>query len=217
MDEADANVLKVLRKSTMSSLSDAVYSEIEKAVDKDGIRNLKGTARDAVAFAVRKYNMNHDSSNGQFASSGAGGGSSTGANGDKNALASVANTADGIAKTYVENVKANQGKRATGEMLDMGQAYEDGLGHIEDIKSHIGSGNYEGARDSLNYAAKALDQSPVFAGHSKDLRAMADYFGTKAGGAQDFSNEKMIANAATMYGTGSKQHLKAVQRFTGKK
>lgn len=189
MDEADANALKVLRKSTLSSLPDALFSEIEKAVDKDGIRNLSGTARETVISAVRKYNMNHDSSNGQFASSGAGGGSSTGtsggggnsSNGDKNALASVANTADGIAKTYVENVKANQGKRATGEMLDMGQAYEDGLGHIEDIKSHIGNGNYEGARNSLNYAAKALDQSPVFAGHASDLRGMADYYGAKIG------------------------------------
>lgn len=73
MKQSDSTVLGILRKSTLKSLSDDVFLEVEKAVERDGILNLVGSARDAVHSAVKKYNMNHDGK-GQF-SSGSGGAS----------------------------------------------------------------------------------------------------------------------------------------------
>jgi hypothetical protein len=75
MKESESQALSILRNSTLNSLSKAEFEELEKAVEKDGILNLVGTARDTVRSAVLKYNMNHDGK-GQFAS-GSGGGSSS--------------------------------------------------------------------------------------------------------------------------------------------
>lgn len=61
MKPSDKKVLEELRKTTLAYLSKDEYAEIEKAVSRDGILKVTGTAKAVIADAVRKkgYDFNY--------------------------------------------------------------------------------------------------------------------------------------------------------------
>jgi hypothetical protein len=75
MKPSEKAILDVLRKSTLSYLSPKEFTEIEKAVERDGILNLSGTAETLVKEAVRKHGEHDQASHGSWAGNGAGGSS----------------------------------------------------------------------------------------------------------------------------------------------
>lgn len=84
MKPSEKEVLEGLRKTTLAYLSESEYSEIEKAVERDGILNLRGTASTVLKNAVRKhndvikYNTNHDEVGRFSTATGGGAGASAG-------------------------------------------------------------------------------------------------------------------------------------------
>lgn len=58
---SEADVLAQLRKTTLAYLSNADFAEVEKAVERDGILSLRGSAAALVKDAVRKHGS-HDQS-----------------------------------------------------------------------------------------------------------------------------------------------------------
>jgi len=75
---SEAVVLEQLRKTTLAYLSNADFSEVEKAVERDGILSLQGSFATIVKDAVRKHGSHDQSShNPKKGGGGAGGGSSS--------------------------------------------------------------------------------------------------------------------------------------------
>jgi len=72
MNEIERQIMNDLRESPLSALTKAEFEVLEKAVEANGILNLKGVIRNVLLSAVAKYNDNHDEK-GRF-SSGSGGG-----------------------------------------------------------------------------------------------------------------------------------------------
>lgn len=176
----NADTKHVLAKAAVGRASASLTKATSAAAAPDKSKVFSHNS-DLKAFAsnpdgtFQKMNENHDD-HGRFAS-GDGGGSSSGSStgGDTKALNSIASTENAVHSAYGNAVAANYvaGQPASGDMLDMTQAREDGLNHLADAKGAIQSGNYSQAASSLRSAADGFGQSPTFASHAADARVLA--------------------------------------------
>jgi len=81
ISSSEAVVLAELRKTTLSYLSNADFTEVEKAVDRDGILSLQGSFAAIVKDAVLKHGAHDQSSHNPKKGGGGGGGGGSGSSG----------------------------------------------------------------------------------------------------------------------------------------
>jgi hypothetical protein len=81
MKPSEKTVLDALRSTTLAYLSKADFTEVEKAVERDGILNVTGSVRKLLEVAVQKHGSHNQASHGRKGGGRKGGGGGSGGTG----------------------------------------------------------------------------------------------------------------------------------------